>query len=246
MPLAIPIAAVASSVVGGTLASKSQAKAQKRAGAQIEDAVNELSGAKDSVTSSPAYASFQSLFNNFAQNPETFSPTLLEEIKARQANALRDTYTNNLGDLWNRAGASGSYRDSSTRGAEGVLTQQLGGQLADMNRGVDVMAAQQRPQDVSQLLGMLQAFSGLQGSLSQPIANARLGAASQMANFTANPLADLLKGVGSIGTTLGTTDTGGNTLFSQFMKSLMGGGGGGSTQTGGDLYSIPGMMSMGR
>lgn len=230
MPVALPLITAATAVGGSVLSANAAKGAQKRASNTQAQGIGVLQQAQDDTVGSDAYAGFMEAFTRFAQNPQTYSPEDIAGIKGRAGDAAVTGAQNFQNAAWERAGAQGAYRDSSTRAGEARVGQQLGGQLADISRNTDQMAALQRVQDLAQLGSLLQGFFNLRQGPSNALANAYIGVGNQQANYNASPFGDALKGLGTIGTAIGSANRpytynddgkitgGGGTLFGDLFR----------------------------
>jgi hypothetical protein len=153
---------------------------------------------------SDPYKSFTALLTQFARQPNTYSPSDLAGMKARFAEDAVGSATATQGAAWERAGAQGAYRDGSTRRTEGRIAQRLGSDIAQGNRSVDQMAAQDRAESLARLGSLLQGFFNLRTGPAQAYANAAIGVGSNVAGYNASPFGDALKGAGALGVGIGT------------------------------------------
>lgn len=187
-------------------------------------AVDSLRDYRQQFEASPELAQLTSLLQGFSEDPFTYSPEFSENLKARYAEDAQSGAKAAIGQAWERAGAQGAYRDSSTRQNERNIGLRLGSDIAQGNRNVDEQARKSRATDITQLGALISALQGLRMGPIQAEASARLGAPVTQQG---NPFGSLLQGLGTIGAAIGTSpQKGGGTLWGNLFSG--GGGGGGS------------------
>lgn len=192
--------------IGGSLIAANASKSAQKKGASIQQqGLDALQGASDDLLGSDPYKSFTALLSRFAQQPNTYSPSDLAGLKARYAEDAVGGARAAQGAAWERAGAQGAYRDGSTRRTEGRIAQRLGSDIAQGNRAVDQMAAQDRAASLAQLGSLLQGFFNLRAGPAQAYANAAIGVGSNVAGYNASPFGDALKGAGALATGIGSS-----------------------------------------
>lgn len=216
MSFAITASVIAAGgAIGGAVISANAAEdAQNRGMGLQQQGLNALGASQKDLLGSAPYMSFVDLMTQFSKQPQTFGPGDLESIKARATGEAHQGARNTTMAAWERAGATGSYRDGSTRAVEGRIGQQLGGRLGDISRQVDEMGARQRYTDLAQFGSLLQNLFQLRQGPAQAFSNAAIGVGSEQAGYNASPAGDALKGVGTIGTAIGSAKrSDGGTLF---------------------------------
>lgn len=188
-------------------------------------AVDMLRDYRQQFEASPELAGLVAAVQQYAQDPQTYTPEFTEGLKARYAEDAQRGAKGAIGQAWERAGAQGAYRDSSTRATERNIGLRLGSDIAQNNRAVDEQARKSRTTDVAQLGSLIGALQQLRLAPIQAEASARLGAPVTQQG---NPFGSLLQGLGTLSAALGTApQKGGGSLWGN-MFSGGGGGGGGS------------------
>lgn len=228
MPVAIPLITAAASIGGAAISASGQKSAQKRGAGIQQQGLNALYEAQGDTVNSAGYQNFAELINAFSKNPRTYSDADLAGLKARYAEDAVVGARANQGAAWERAGAQGAYRDGSTRRTEGRIAQRLGSDIAQGNRSVDQMAAQDRVASLAQLGALLQGMFNLRMGPASAIANTSVGVGSNIAGYGASPFGDVLKGIGTLGA-------------SGALGSLFGGGGAGGGSSGSGIVPVAGM-----
>lgn len=212
--ITLAVATVGSAVAGSVIQGNATAKAQKKGAALQQSGLDALTRAEDETVGSDAYKAFTEMLTRLGQNPQTYSPADVANMKTRAAEEAFGEARSYQNAAWERAGAQGAYRDSSTRAGEARIGQALGGRLADINRQVDQDVARQRIADIAQFGSLLQGFFNLRQRSAESFANAAIGAGTQQAGYNASPFGDALKGIGLIGTSIGTAKkSDGSTAF---------------------------------
>lgn len=182
-------------------------------------AVNELDAFNEQFQNSPELANLMAAIGRYGQDPMTYSPEFVASQKARLAEDAVGGAKAATGQAWERAGAKGAYRDSSTRAAERNIGLRQGAMIAQGNRDVDAQARSTRAADLSQFGAILSALTNMRMQPLLAETSARLGAPVTQQG---NPFGNLLEGIGTISTALGTArQSGGGTAWG----NLMGGGG---------------------
>lgn len=227
MPVAIPLITAAASVGGAALSASAQKGAQKRGANIQQQGLDQLYSAQGELVGGDAYQNFANLINAFSQNPRTYSQSDLAGLKARYAEDAVGGARANQSAAWERAGAKGAYRDGSTRRYESSMAQRLGSDIAQGNRNVDQMAAQDRVASMAQLGSLLQGLFNLRMGPASAIANTSVGVGSNIAGYGASPFGDVLKGIGTLGAAggfdfLGGSGSGGGS--GGYIPGLRGGG----------------------
>lgn len=201
---AIAIGTTVASVGGALISSSAQSSAQKKGLSTQNRGLDALESAQNDTVGSDAFKNFMDAITAFSKNPNTYTPEAIAGIKGRLGDAAVTGAQNTQNAAWERAGAQGAYRDSSTRANEARVAQGLGGQLADISRSTDEMAAKQRIIDMATLGSLLQGAFNLREAPAQAFANAAIGVGSNQASYNASPFGDALKGLGTIGTAVGS------------------------------------------
>lgn len=198
-------AAVVGSVGGALISSGAQKSAQKKGLGIQQQGLAALDTASQDLLEGDPYQQFTAMLSRFAQRPETFSQSDLAGLKARYAEDAVGGAQAAQGAAWERAGAQGAYRDSSTRATERDIALRQGSMIAQGNRTVDEMAARQRSADIAQFGSLLQGLFNLRMGPAQSYANAAIGVGSNAANYGASPFGDALKGAGALAVGVGSS-----------------------------------------
>lgn len=186
-------------------------------------AVDMLRDYRQQFEASPELAQLMAAVQQYAQDPSTYSPEFTANLKARYAEDAQQGAKAAIGQAWERAGAQGAYRDSSTRANERNIGLRLGSDIAQSNRTVDEQARKSRASDVAQLGSLISALQQLRMAPIQAEASARLGAPVTQQG---NPFGSLLQGLGTVAAAVGTApQKGGGSLWG----NLFSGGGSGGT-----------------
>lgn len=186
-------------------------------------AVDMLRDYRNEFEASPELASLLSAVQQYAQDPQTYSPEFSANLKARYAEDAQTGAKAAIGQAWERAGAQGAYRDASTRANERNIGLRLGSDIAQGNRSVDEQARKSRTTDLAQLGSLIGAMQQLRMAPIQAEASARLGAPVTQQT---NPFGSLLQGLGTLSAAVGTApQKGGGSLWGNMFS----GGGGGTS-----------------
>lgn len=196
----------------------SQTSGQKTASKYTKNAVGTLQAAQADLSQNPLYLLGQQLAQGYLQNPSTYSPELIAQMKSvANADATQAAH-GAFNQFAERQGASGGYRSGATGEEAMRVAQDLGGAIQKGNTQIDAMAAQQRPIDIVNALNALYPMLQTQYGFSKDIANAYSGAATNPIWQQASPWAQVGQGVGSIGgTILGSAVPGGGSIASRAL-----------------------------
>lgn len=171
---------------------------QKQAGKYIGKQVSTLQGAQADMLQNPLFLAGQQLARSIAGNEQTFTPELVNQIKAGRTGVMYDAYRGALGSGLERAGAAGAYRDGSTRMFERNMASDLANSLGNMNQQVDIAAAQQRYPDLLNASSIMNSGLMQRYSFDRDIANAYGGAAVNPQWGQPTATASAMGGIGSL------------------------------------------------
>ena len=164
--------------------------------------VNELDAFNEAFQNSPALANVLSAFGRLSADPFTFDEATKANLKARYAEDAVQGGQSATKAAWERSGAIGGYRDSSTRAAERNIALRQGSTIAQGNREVDQAARASRGADVQQIGSLLSAINEMRLRPLLAETGARLGSLNVQASQ--NPFQGALQTLGSLGVGIGT------------------------------------------
>jgi hypothetical protein len=154
--------------------SYGQKQAKKYTGKQVKT----LQQGQQQMLQDPLYLAGQQLAHSLMGHEQTFTPELVNQIKANRTGAMYDTYNAEVGAGLERAGAQGAYRDGSTRMFERNRAADLANSIGNMNQQVDIAAAGQRYPDLMNANSLYGSNLNQTYSWNRDIANAYGGAAT--------------------------------------------------------------------
>lgn len=176
-----------------------QTAGQKTASQYTANAVGTLEDAAAEFMNNPNWGLAQGLAQSILSNPDILTQGMVTGLKANQASDASTAYEGALARTNERAAASGGFRGGDQRLQERLLASDLGNNIANANRSIDVQAAQINNQARRSAVDMGINLAQVPYGLRSNIANAYLGAASnpvwQQQN---NAVGQMMGGIGSL------------------------------------------------
>lgn len=166
-------------VGGAALSAGAASKRQDKGFAQQQQGINQLSALRDQQGSDPRLALLSQLVQSRLLNPNVLDARTVELMKAQGAADATRATSGALDAIRSRAAASGSGRSGTELGKQGRVAQNLGGTIANLNRGIDIEARKSQLQGETQAMQMLAQLLGIEQQPTKDIANAYLGVGAQ-------------------------------------------------------------------
>lgn len=117
-----------------------------------EQGVHSLEAGQQHQQNDPNFQAMQGLTGNLLQQPYSFTPEQLDSLQAQLTNTANQTYQNNMNQVLEQQGASGSFRSGATTNMQNQLARGLGSQVNEGMRSLRAQAAFQRPADITNAL----------------------------------------------------------------------------------------------
>jgi hypothetical protein len=154
-------------------------KASERSQEMAENAVKVLEAARQRYEGDPAFEQLNDLLAQLA-GAKTFDDATVAKMKANARGTATDAANNYLGEARAQLSQGPGMRSGAAREAERQTAVGLGETLAQMDREIDIMAAQQR---IADLINNVNAVQGMLDQITkwdQAISQANLGGGQLM------------------------------------------------------------------
>lgn len=164
-----------------------QANINKKASSLAQQAPTTLAGGQQQYLADPNYIAVADLVSKLLGNP-TISPDAISGMKTNAASEAQNAAQQSLKETHARAAGSGpGFRSGSTRGAEQGIAAQLGANIGNANRAIDMQAAERRSGDIINAVQLAMSLLNQQSQFPRDIANAQLGGAGVIGGLPAPP-----------------------------------------------------------
>jgi hypothetical protein len=186
----------AGAVGGNLLAADAASKRQDAGFARQDQGIRRLEGLAAGQAEDPRLRLLSQLVERRLINPSALDPRTVELLKARGAADINTASQSALNAIRSRAGASGSIRSGTTGKSEGGVARSLGTGIAQLNRDIDIRAAESQLAGEEQAARMLAALLGIEQQPTRDLANAYLGQGAAIAS-TPDPWAGFFEKSGT-------------------------------------------------
>jgi hypothetical protein len=189
----------------------------KKATKLASQAPTTIAGAQQEYLTDPNYLAIANLVGQLTQNP-TLDPQAVSGLKTNAASEAQNAAQQSLKETHARAAGTGpGFRSGSTRGAEQNIAAQLGSNIGNANRQIDMMAEERRAGDVINAVQLAMSLLGQKAQFGRDIASAQLGGAGVIGGLPAPP--SFLEGLGGFaGNTISAAGRAGG--FTNLFKGI--------------------------